>query len=197
MARNRLVDIEWGETSGVDASANNIEGWAVLKGKTVHHGKILQQIKELADKILARMDEDDDDEAGKQATQKALLKAVEEAWPAYATEVAKVVKEHGRTDASTGPLNKAFSVFREDVESRLAKLKGTSDSVRTALQAALKDKYPQDADKGRWVWVRDFDDTSVVFENDDELFAAAYTIDDEGAASLGEPERVRITYTPI
>jgi len=197
MARKRLVDFEWGETSGVDSSANDIEGWAVLKGRTVHHGKILQQIKDLADAILARMDEDDDDEAKKTAKQKVLLEAVEGAWPAYATKVASIVKEHGRTDASVEPLNKAFMHIRQDVEGRLLKLKGTMDSVRSALQAALGDKYPRNDNEGSYVWVRDFDDDSVVYEWDSELFAAPYKIDDEGAASLGDPVRVRITYTPI
>ncbi|KKL55526.1 hypothetical protein LCGC14_2254540 [marine sediment metagenome] len=205
MARKRLVDIEWDETSGVDHSANGIEGWAMLKGKTVHHGKVLQQIKELASAILARMDDDDDDESMTKATaQKALLHAVQEAWPAYASAVATIVAKHGKTEHAAGPMSKAFAGFREDVERRMAKLQGTMDSVRSALQSALNDKYPaDDEDEGgayhMTPWVRDFDDDSVVYEHDDKLYAAPYEIndDDDGDAKLGEAVRVRITYTPI
>lgn len=204
----RLVELEWEETSGVDAPANDVPGWAVLKGKgSVHHGKVLAQIKSLCDDLLARPSDDDSDakadkDAGmkKAALQEAILTAVLEAWQPFATEVAAVVKQHGRTKAAEAPFAKAFASFKANVEGRLAKLQGTAETVRAALCAALRDKYPPPANSGDYYygpWTRDFDDNDVFFEYDGKLMAAPYMIGTDGTATIGDAVPVRIKYKTV
>ena len=199
----QLVELEWQETSGVDAPANEVPGWAVLKAKvgTVHHGRVLAQIKTLVDDVLARQVTDEEEgEVTKRMTkadfEKAVFGAILEAWQPFATEVAAVVKEHGRSDAAEEPLTNAYERFRKNVETRLLKLKGTVETVRSALEAALNDKFPSDnSDYYMSAWIRDFDDKEVIYSYDDGLWASTYKLDDEGNATLGDPEAVIVTYT--
>ncbi len=211
MPNKRLVELEWEETSGVDAPANDVPGWAVLKGAKggVHHGKVLAQIKALCDDLLAReMQAEEeppdvitktDKDAGmkKAALQEAILTAVIDAWQPFATEVAAVVKQHGRSATAQEPLAKAFEGFKADVEGRLAKLQGTAETVREALCVALRDKYPPPANNGDCYygpWTRDFDDHDVFFEYEGKLMAAPYMIDAEGTATIGDAVPVHIKY---
>ncbi len=200
----RLVELEWEETSGVDAPANDVPGWAVLKAKTgtVHHGRVLAQIKVLVDDVLARQIIDEEEGAvAKKMTkadlEKAVLAAILESWPPFATEVAAIVKEHGRTDAAEEPLTNAFERFRKHVEIRMTKMQGTVETVRSALQAAISDKYPDPAGSD-WcasAWIRDFDDNEVIYDYDGHLWVAPYMINDTGEATLGDPAAAQVTYT--
>ncbi|RAX50868.1 hypothetical protein DQ353_00245 [Arthrobacter sp. AQ5-05] len=74
----------------------------------------------------------------------------------------------------------------------------TSNDTREWLQAAVR------ADKDRWAWVRDFDDTNVWFEADGDddtmrTYEQGYTLSGNTAALTGEPIEVRIEtkYVPI
>ena len=207
MVRKRLVEVEWEETSGVDAPANDVPGWAVLKSSkgSVHHGKVLAQIKALCDDLLARQVADATDgepttkadKMKKAALQEAILTAVLDAWQPFATNVAAVVKQHGRSAAAEAPLAKAFETFKSDVEGRLAKLQGTAETVREALCAALRDKYPPPANSGDCYygpWTRDFDDNDVFFEYDGKLMAAPYMLGADGTATIGDAVAVHIKY---
>jgi hypothetical protein len=82
----------------------------------------------------------------------------------------------------------------------------TVNDTREALQAELRDAYgtPNDADRSVWVYVRDFDDTTVWFEvegatDDPGTFGQAYTSTDGAVALAGERTevRVRTTYVPV
>jgi len=77
----------------------------------------------------------------------------------------------------------------------------TANDTRAALQAALQGEYGGDKS---WVWVRDFDDTTVWFthETPDEsgTYAQGYELQDDGTALLdGEPTevRARTEYVPV
>lgn len=74
----------------------------------------------------------------------------------------------------------------------------TANDTREWLQSAVR------ADKDRWAWVRDFDDTNVWFEadNDDDTmrtYQQGYTLSGNTAALTGEPIEVRVEtrYVPI
>lgn len=74
----------------------------------------------------------------------------------------------------------------------------TANDTREWLQSAVR------ADKDRWAWVRDFDDTNVWFEADNEddtmrTYQQAYTLSGNTAALTGEPIEVRVEtrYVPI
>lgn len=77
----------------------------------------------------------------------------------------------------------------------------TANDTREALQDALRDSY---GGEDSWVWVRDFDDTTVWYEHEtpDEsgTYAEGYTLSDDGAVTLaGERTevRVRTEYVPV
>jgi hypothetical protein len=77
----------------------------------------------------------------------------------------------------------------------------TVNDTREALQTALRDAYG--ADK-TYVWVRDFDDTTVWFEIESEsdagVYGESYTQTDNGAVVLtGDRTEVRVstTYVPV
>lgn len=77
----------------------------------------------------------------------------------------------------------------------------TVNDIRKALTTLLQDAYASDQ---TWVWVRDFDQTTVWFDvesqNVNGLFGQAYALADDGAVSLeGEAFEVRIvtTYEPV
>jgi hypothetical protein len=201
--RKRLVEIEWDETSGVDAPANDVPGWAVLKTRTVHHGNILRQIKRLVDGVLARVEEEEDDDEGSKVTkadrEAAIFGAIRDAWPTLMKSTAKIVRKHGRSEKTQELFDEAFGSFRarveEDVAGRLLKLKGTAETVRSALRAALHDKFPSQHDSyDEGAWIRDFDDNDVIYEYDGELWSASYMIKDDGSAQIGDPVRVHVTY---
>jgi len=77
----------------------------------------------------------------------------------------------------------------------------TANDTREALQTALREEY---GGEKSWVWVRDFDDTTVWFEHEtpDEsgTWAEGYTLADNGAVTLagGRVEvRARTEYVPV
>jgi hypothetical protein len=77
----------------------------------------------------------------------------------------------------------------------------TVNDTREALQTVLKDTYGGDK---VYVWVRDFDDTTVWFEvesdTDSGCYGQSYTQGDAGAVSLtGDRTEVRVstTYVPV
>jgi hypothetical protein len=87
------------------------------------------------------------------------------------------------------------------LESARTVSEATANDTREALNAALKDEYG--ADK-TWIWVRDFDESTVWFEVETEdstgVFAQAYSLDDDGAATLtGDRTEVRVKtqYVPV
>lgn len=77
----------------------------------------------------------------------------------------------------------------------------TANDTRDALNVVLKDEYGGD---NTWVWVRDFDGSTVWFDVETEgsgngVFAQAYTQSDGGAVELaGDRTEVRVvtTYVP-
>lgn len=78
----------------------------------------------------------------------------------------------------------------------------TVNDTREALQTALRDAYG--AGERTYVWVRDFDDSTVWFEVDSEgdsgLWGQSYTQADSGAVTLtGDRSEVRIVtkYVPV
>lgn len=84
----------------------------------------------------------------------------------------------------------------------------TANDTREALQTVLRDAYGRDRagdTPGTYVWVRDFDDSTVWFEvdsagDDAGLYAQPYTQSDGGAVALtGERTEVRVvtTYVPV
>lgn len=86
-----------------------------------------------------------------------------------------------------------------DRETRVSE--ATANDTREALNAALKDEYG--ADK-TWIWVRDFDQSTVWFEVETEdstgVYAQGYSLDDNGSAALAGDRtevRVRTQYVPV
>lgn len=76
----------------------------------------------------------------------------------------------------------------------------TANDTREALQTALRDAY---GGEDSWVWVRDFDETTVWYEHetpdDSGTYAEGYTLADDGAVTLTGQRtevRVRTTYVP-
>lgn len=74
----------------------------------------------------------------------------------------------------------------------------TANDTREWLQAAVR------ADRDRWAWVRDFDDTNVWFEAESDTdtmrtYQQGYTLSGNTAALTGEPTEVRVEtrYVPI
>lgn len=94
---------------------------------------------------------------------------------------------------------------RDDLVTRRAIARGideaTVNDTREALGTALRDAYGAEH---TWVWVRDFDDTTVWFDIEADgdgngVFAQTYTESSDGAVELtGERTEVRIvtTYVP-
>lgn len=77
----------------------------------------------------------------------------------------------------------------------------TANDTREALQQQLRDTYGAEQS---WVWVRDFDGTTVWYEHETPeesgTYAEAYSLDDAGAVTLaGEREevRARTEYVPV
>jgi hypothetical protein len=77
----------------------------------------------------------------------------------------------------------------------------TANDTREALQTALRDTYGGDQS---WVWVRDFDESTVWYEHETPdssgCYQLGYSIDDNGAVTLsGDPVevRARTEYVPI
>jgi hypothetical protein len=82
----------------------------------------------------------------------------------------------------------------------------TVNDTREALQTELRDTYgtPNATDRSVWIYVRDFDDTTVWFEvegatDDPGIYGQAYTNTDGAVALSGERTevRVRTTYVPV
>lgn len=73
----------------------------------------------------------------------------------------------------------------------------TVNDTREELQSVLRDAYGGDQ---RWIYVRDFDDTTVWFDvGDDGIWGQTYSTSDGGAVELtGERTEVRVstTYVP-
>lgn len=77
----------------------------------------------------------------------------------------------------------------------------TANDTRAALSAALKDSYGGDKS---WVWVRDFDETTVWFEYETPdvtgIYGETYDLDEQGVLTLsGSPVevRARTEYVPV
>lgn len=78
----------------------------------------------------------------------------------------------------------------------------TANDTRQALQSALTDRF---GGEKTWLWVRDFDDTTVWFElespDGDDILGIGYSLNDSGAAVLATDEPVevtpRTTYVPV
>lgn len=67
--------------------------------------------------------------------------------------------------------------------------------VRKALRARLQ---TQDPDSYQWCWVVDMTPTDVVYQVESgHLWQCAYSIDDDGEVTLGEPVQVARTYVAI
>lgn len=76
----------------------------------------------------------------------------------------------------------------------------TANDTREALHTALRDAY---GGEDSWVWVRDFDDSTVWYEHETPdgcgTYAEGYTLSDDGAATLAGSRtevRVRTEYVP-
>jgi hypothetical protein len=78
----------------------------------------------------------------------------------------------------------------------------TVNDTREALQNALRDTYPSPDGMNHWIWVRDFDDTTVWFEveggDDAGIYGQTYTEADGAVALTGTRTEVRVvtTYVP-
>jgi hypothetical protein len=80
----------------------------------------------------------------------------------------------------------------------------TVNDTREALVQVLRDAYPsaEDNERGHWVYVRDFDDSTVWFEiegsDDAGIYGQAYTSTDGAVALSGDRAEVRVvtTYVP-
>lgn len=77
----------------------------------------------------------------------------------------------------------------------------TANDTREALGAALREAYPGEKS---WVWVRDFDATTVWYEHETPdmaaVFAEGYTVTDAGAVTLAGTRvevRARTVYVPV
>ena len=78
----------------------------------------------------------------------------------------------------------------------------TSNDTREALNAALRAAYGAE---DVWLWLRDFDDTTVWFTREDVdssvIYQQAYALADDGTATLADgdpiPVRARTEYVPI
>lgn len=83
--------------------------------------------------------------------------------------------------------------FRRSITEAVAEM--SHDDIRRAIQQTLDDM--REGPGSPWPWARDVWDDVVVYEFDGKLYQAPYTISTEGAASLGDPVEVRVTYTPV
>src|SRR5207302_439764 len=59
------------------------------------------------------------------------------------------------------------------------------------------DDGPQDAVEGKYAWVMDIFPETVVYSMDGCLFQCAYAIDGDGEVTLGVPQEVETSYTPV
>ena len=82
-------------------------------------------------------------------------------------------------------------------------VEATANERREQLHAALRDAYVDD-DQCQWVWVRDFDDTTVWFDvesgDDAGTWQQTYTAADDGAVSLSDDRtqvRAETRYVPV
>lgn len=70
-------------------------------------------------------------------------------------------------------------------------LKISADNLRELLQAALRTKFPkpEDDDKHHWnIWVRDHNETHVVYDSyDDKTYALPYTMNGDTGVTLMDP----------
>lgn len=77
----------------------------------------------------------------------------------------------------------------------------TANDTRDALQSVIRDRFGSVDDDAPWVWVRDFDDSTVWFEVSDTTYQIGYALAGDGSASLddGDPTEVtaRTTYVPV
>lgn len=77
----------------------------------------------------------------------------------------------------------------------------TANDTRDALQSVIRDRFGSTDDDAPWVWVRDFDETTVWYEVSDTTYQIGYSLAADGSASLddGDPTEVtaRTTYVPV
>lgn len=116
--------------------------------------------------------------------------------------VAPVMSVDFVTRAGRG--GKVLSVLESAAANRRALANGVAEATvndtREALQTVLRDAYG--AEK-TYVWVRDFDDSTVWFEvengEDSGVFGQAYTSNDGAVALSGDRTEVRVstTYVPV
>jgi hypothetical protein len=106
------------------------------------------------------------------------------------------------TKAGAGGLLLVESARANARAARHGVAEATVNDTREALQTVLRDTYPPG--EHEWLWVRDFDDTTVWFEVDSQtdpgMYGQAYDLADDGAVALaGEREEVRVstTYVPV
>ena len=70
-------------------------------------------------------------------------------------------------------------------------LKLSHEEIRQLLAGTLNKNK---GDDDQFVWTIQVFDETFVYEDDGETFQASYTIDDDGVATIGEPERVKVEY---
>lgn len=86
-----------------------------------------------------------------------------------------------------------------DERKRVEKAMGISfDQVRQSVCAALRLKFPPDADDPfcSGPWVEDIYDDVAIYSNEGKLFSTGYTFDSGEATLTGEPIEVIRSYAP-
>ena len=104
--------------------------------------------------------------------------------------------------------SESFALAGEFFNESLAK-SDSFDSIRCAVGDAINAKIragidmdcdddgPQDAIDGCYAWVCDIFPEQVVYSMEGELFQCDYSVDADGNVTLGEPQEVEMSYTPV
>ncbi len=70
--------------------------------------------------------------------------------------------------------------------------KASYRNLQKQLEAALKEKmYPSDDDY-RWIWIQDFDDSTVIFESGEQSYSLGFTVSEMGIVTLSEEDAVEV-----
>ena len=75
--------------------------------------------------------------------------------------------------------------------------KASYRNLQKQLEAALQEKTKPLGSEYHWVWVQDFDESTVIFETGDKSYSLGYTVSTMGIVELSEEEAVEVMHQAV
>ncbi len=71
--------------------------------------------------------------------------------------------------------------------------KASYRNIQKQLEAALQEKLKSEDDEDyHWIWIQDFDDSTVIFESGETSYSIGFTVSEKGIVELNEEEAVEV-----